>query len=211
MRISMHPRGDEMNVAIVDYGTGNLHSLARALEAEGAAVTIEPDLAVASQADAVVLPGVGAFGAAASRIGSGTVALHEALLNGLPCLGICLGMQLLYEASEESGGTGLCILGGSSRRIRATRIPQMGWNDVDVQRDDPLFSGITDPVMYYANSFVVEPSDDAAVIAYTSYGEDRFPAVVRQGNLWGVQFHPEKSGTPGRTLLRNFLNTARDR
>jgi glutamine amidotransferase len=87
----------------------------------------------------------------------------------------------------------------------------MGWNDVDVHRDDPLFAGITEPVMYYANSFVVEPADDAAVLAYTSYGDDRFPAAVRQGNLWGVQFHPEKSGSPGRNLLRNFLNAARDR
>jgi glutamine amidotransferase len=200
-----------MNVTIVDYGTGNLHSLAHGLEAEGAVVTIEADLAVASRADAVVLPGVGAFGAAASRIAGGTVALHEALLGGLPCLGICLGMQLLFEASEESAGTGLCIFGGGSRRVRATRIPQMGWNDVDVHRDDPLFAGITEPVMYYANSFVVEPADDAAVLAYTSYGDDRFPAAVRQGNLWGVQFHPEKSGSPGRNLLRNFLNAARDR
>ena len=200
-----------MNVAIVDYGTGNLHSLAKALESEGAIVTIERDLASAVTAGAVVLPGVGAFGAASSQLAAGTVPLHEAILAGLPCLGICLGMQLLYEASEEGAGSGLCLMGGGSRRVRASRVPQMGWNDVEVMRDDPLFAGVDNPVMYYANSFVVEPSDDAAVLAYTSYGTDRFPAVVRQRNLWGVQFHPEKSGREGRRLLRNFLTAAGDR
>jgi imidazole glycerol-phosphate synthase subunit HisH len=200
-----------MNVTILDYGTGNLHSLGKALQAEGAAVRIEKDLATAAHADAVVLPGVGAFGEAASQLTGGTVRLHTALLNGLPCLGICLGMQLLFESSEESPGTGLCVLGGRSRRVRASRVPQMGWNDVETMRSDPLFGGLDAMVMYYANSFVVEPSDDASVIAYTTYGEDRFPAVVRHLNLWGVQFHPEKSGLAGRQLLRNFLNAARDR
>jgi glutamine amidotransferase len=200
-----------MNVTILDYGTGNLHSLMKALEAEGATVSLEADLAVAARANALILPGVGAFGAAADQLTSGTVAVHEALLGGLPCLGICLGMQLLFETSEEGPGSGLCVLGGSSRRLRSPRIPQMGWNDVEVMQDDELFRGLDDTVMYYANSFVVEPADDASVIAYSSYGEDRFPAVVRQRNLWGVQFHPEKSGRTGRKLLRNFLSAAEGR
>jgi glutamine amidotransferase len=200
-----------MNVAIVDYGTGNLHSLAKALQSEGATVAIEQDLELAAAADAVVLPGVGSFGAASSRLTGGMVSLHKALLEGLPCLGICLGMQLLYESSEEGSGEGLCVLGGRSRRIRAQRIPQMGWNDVEPLREDPLLSGLDEIVVYYANSYVVEPSDDAAVVAYTSYGGDRFPAVVRQRNLWGVQFHPEKSGHAGRRILRNFLTEARAR
>jgi glutamine amidotransferase len=200
-----------MNVAIVDYGTGNLHSLRKALEAEGAGVHVEKDLATAALADAVVLPGVGSFTAAAQGITSGTVALHEALLGGLPCLGICLGMQLLFERSDEGPGSGLCIIGGASRRLYAPRVPQMGWNDVEPLHDDALFRGIDDMVMYFANSFVVEPVDDSSVIAYSTCGEDRFPAVVRQRNLWGVQFHPEKSGHAGRKLLRNFLNAAEER
>jgi glutamine amidotransferase len=200
-----------MKVAIIDYGAGNLHSLAKALEAEGVQVVMETELATATHADAVVLPGVGAFGAAAARLAEGRDAMREAVTNGLPCLGICLGMQLLFERSEESEGDGLSLLRGSVRRVRAPRVPQMGWNDVDVHHDDRLFRGMNDFVMYYANSFVVEPADDAAVLAYSSYGEDRFPAVVRQHNLWGVQFHPEKSGKAGRTLVRNFLSAAGER
>lgn len=200
-----------MNVVVVDYGTGNLHSLSKALQAEGATVHLEKDLASAALADAVILPGVGSFTAASTDLANGTVALHEALLAGLPCLGICLGMQLLFERSDEGPGTGLCILGGASRRLQSARVPQMGWNDVEPLHEDPLFRGIDDLVMYYANSYVVEPSDDSSVIAYSTCGEDRFPAVVRQRNLWGVQFHPEKSGPAGRKLLRNFLNAAEER
>ncbi len=197
-----------MNLSIVDYGTGNLHSLAKVLQAEGVSVTIEPDPATAAGADAVVLPGVGSFGVAASRL-AGSSALKDAIAAGLPCLGICLGMQLLYEGSDEGVGSGLGLLNGRSRRVRAPRLPQMGWNDVEPMRPDALFDGLDEIVVYYANSYVVEPADDGAVLGYTTYAQDRFPSVIRDGSTWGVQFHPEKSGPVGRTMLRNFLNAVR--
>ena len=197
-----------MNVALIDYGTGNLHSLMKALEAGGANVYIEPDPANARAADALVLPGVGAFGAAAAHITANAEALHSAIQAGMPCLGVCLGMQLLFETSEEGPGAGLAAMAGHVRAVKAKRLPHMGWNDVAMM-DDPLFEGLDRLVAYYANSFAVQPTDSSEVIAWTTYGEDRFPAAVRRDRVWGVQFHPEKSGAPGLRLLRNFIEHAR--
>jgi glutamine amidotransferase len=197
-----------LDVAILDYGCGNLHSLAKALRAGGAAPRVVGDAAQAATAGAVVLPGVGAFGAAAERLGRGIAALRDALAGGLPCLGICLGMQLLFADSEEGAGRGLATLAGSVRRLRAPRLPHMGWNDVVAARPDPLLAGVEPLVAYFAHSFVAAPADPAAVVAWTTHGGDRFPAVVRRGNSWGVQFHPEKSGAAGLRLLRNFLELA---
>lgn len=193
-----------MNVALIDYGAGNLHSLSKALESGGARVSLEADPNRAPRADAIVLPGVGAFGAAAARLTGGSAALQAALREGKPCLGICLGMQLLFESSEEGLGTGLGVIGGHVRRLRARRLPHMGWNEVACT-DDPLFDGIGGLVAYYANTFACEPADQAEVIAWTQYGAERFPAAVRHGRIWGVQFHPEKSGPLGLQLIRNFL------
>jgi imidazole glycerol-phosphate synthase subunit HisH len=194
-----------MNIALIDYGTGNLHSLIKALEAGGAAVNVEQDMTAAVDSDAVVLPGVGAFGAAAAQLAPGAAALHGAIAAGKPCLGICLGMQLLFETSEEGTGVGLNVLNGQVRRLHARRLPHMGWNEV-MMMDDPLFSGLSNMLGYYANSYIVEPTDDSEVIAWTQYGKERFPAAVRRDNVWGVQFHPEKSGAPGLRLIRNFLS-----
>jgi len=193
-----------MKIALIDYGTGNLHSLAKALQLGGAEVTVEHQLERAVAADALVLPGVGAFGAAAAQLGAAATVLHQALAAGKPCLGICLGMQLLFEGSEEGTGPGLSVLNGHVRRIFAQRLPHIGWNQV-VMFDDPLFGGIDDLVAYYANSFVAAPTDETDVIAWTQYGADRFPAAVRRGRVWGVQFHPEKSGQAGLRVIRNFL------
>lgn len=197
-----------MNVAIVDYGTGNLHSLAKALQASGASVAIEQDLAAVTRADAIVLPGVGAFGDAAARLAAGSDALRQTLAAGRPCLGICLGMQLLFGASEEGEGRGLGIFEGSVRRLHTRRVPHMGWNDVAPDGQDPLFEEGTFTA-YYANSYVVEPGESTNVIAWTDYDRVRFPAAVRRQNVWGVQFHPEKSGAPGLRLLDAFLRQAR--
>lgn len=193
-----------MNIAVVDYGTGNLHSLVKGLENSGAQVWVEADLNRAVAADAIVLPGVGAFGAAATQLAPGMPALHEAISAGKPCLGICLGMQLLFKSSEEGPGSGLSALGGSIRRLTGRRVPHMGWNDVEMV-DDPLFSGMQHFVAYYANSYVVQPEDESDVIAWSRYGRDRFPAAVRRDSVWGVQFHPEKSGAAGLQLLGNFI------
>jgi imidazole glycerol-phosphate synthase subunit HisH len=196
-----------MNVALIDYGTGNLHSLIKALELGGACVRVEQELERAVLADAIVLPGVGAFGAAAAQLGPGTAVLRDALAAGRPCLGICLGMQLLFEHSEEGTGPGLSVLGGYVRRLVAPRLPHIGWNQV-IMIDDPLFAGLSDLVAYYANGFAAAPGDVTEVIAWTQYGPDRFPAAVRRGRVWGVQFHPEKSGPAGLRVIRNFLAQA---
>jgi imidazole glycerol-phosphate synthase subunit HisH len=197
-----------LNVAIFDYGTGNLHSLAKAFEDAGAHVKIEPELVNALQFEALVLPGVGAFGAAASKIALFAPSLRAALASGHPCFGICLGMQLLFESSEEGEGAGLAAFRGRVRKLNARRVPQMGWNDIEIAGDDPLFDGMDDLIAYYANSYVADASDDNNVLAWTQYEGERFPAAVRRDKTWGVQFHPEKSGQAGLKVIRNFLEAA---
>jgi glutamine amidotransferase len=197
-----------MEVALFDYGTGNLHSLTRAIEHAGHSVRIESDAERVLAARALVLPGVGAFGAAAGLLAPAAPALREALDRGFPCLGICLGMQLLFDESEEGPGAGLGALRGCVRRLEARRVPHMGWNQVQLVASDPLFHGAPEPFAYFANSFVVEPEDDGCVVAYTEYAGRRFPSVVRRGRTWGVQFHPEKSDAAGLRIIRNFLSQA---
>lgn len=194
-----------MNVAVLDYGIGNIHSLVKAIEVGGAKVGVETEAARALRYDALVLPGVGAFGAAAGIIAPLAPTIRAALADGFPCLGICLGMQLLFETSEEGLGMGIGFLRGNVRRMRARRVPHMGWNSFEKTAHDPVFSDLDDNIVYYANSFVVEPLDAADVIAVTEYNGDRFVAAVRHHRTWGVQFHPEKSGPTGLQLLRNFL------
>jgi len=206
-----------MRIALCDYGTGNLHSLTKALQAHGASVRIDDDPARLLEADAMVLPGVGAFGAAAARLVPGRAAILDALEAGFPCLGICLGMQLLFDRSEESPGEGLGFIPGKVRRLRAERVPQMGWNTVEPATGapsneppapDPIFAASSAPTVYYANTYVGEPDDDRDVIAWTTYGRDRFAAAVRRRRTWGVQFHPEKSSTGGLRILGSWLAEA---
>lgn len=197
-----------MNVALFDYGTGNLHSLSRAIQAAGHNVTIESDPDHVLAADALVLPGVGAFGAAASLLAPAADRIRAAIEEGFPCLGVCLGMQLLFDGSEEGPGMGLGVLPGNVRRLHARRVPHMGWNRVDPIGPDPLFNGTGETLVYYANSYVAEPEDDACVIAYTEYAGRRFVAAVRHKRTWGVQFHPEKSDATGLRIVRNFLRQA---
>jgi glutamine amidotransferase len=193
-----------LNVAILDYGVGNLHSLAKALARTGCSVRIASDAERALQADALVLPGVGAFGAAASVLAPHRDRLRQRLQSGMPCLGICLGMQLLFAESEEAHGCGLDVIPGRVRRLRADRLPQMGWNRVE-PTDDPLFAGLPTLDAYYANSYVSAPLNDGLVIAWSEFAGDRFAAAVRQDRVWGVQFHPEKSGARGLDVLGNFV------
>ena len=129
-----------MKVTIFDYGAGNLHSLAKALERDGCAVTVETDPVRATDTDVLVLPGVGAFGSATDRLAPGRDAMRDAVLAGLPTIGICLGMQLLFDASEEGDGRGLGVIGGRVTRLRALRVPQIGWNDVEPAVVDPLLA-----------------------------------------------------------------------
>lgn len=197
-----------MRVTIFDYGAGNLHSLAKSLSMGGVEVVVEPDPTVATKTDALVLPGVGAFSAAADRIAPALGDMRRALGNGLPVLGICLGMQLLFDSSDEGPGEGLGVISGHVRRLSAIRVPQIGWNSVD-DACDPLFSAAPLRVAYYANSFVCEPHDERIVTAWSRHEGDRFPAAIRAGNVVGVQFHPEKSSSAGVEFVRAFLREAK--
>ena len=197
-----------MNVALFDYGAGNLHSLGKALEGAGTGVVVTSDWHEALSMDALVLPGVGAFGAAASALPPDRTEIRQALEGGLPCLGICLGMQLFFEDSEESEGDGIGLVPGKVRLLDAPIVPQMGWNDVEIA-SDRIFEGVGPLVAYYANSYVCVPEDEGDAIAWSEYDGRRFAAGVRRANTWGLQFHPEKSSGPGRRIVSNFVAAAR--
>lgn len=197
-----------MRVTIFDYGAGNLHSLAKAIEASGVETTLETDPVAAIETDVLVLPGVGAFGAAAERLAPGREHIRRALEDGLPCLGICLGMQLLFEHSDEGAGEGIGLIPGVVRRLDARRVPHIGWNSVDDARD-PLFTRAPLEVAYFANSYVCRPASDDFVTAWTTHESDRFPAAVRHSRTVGVQFHPEKSSGAGVQLIHAFLEEVR--
>jgi len=197
-----------MDVAVADYGVGNLYSISKGLEAAGARARVVPDMAELLDADCIVFPGVGAFGAAMGALRPILPELRARIASGTPTLGICLGMQLLFERSEESKGEGLSVLSGEVRRFKTGRIPQMGWNDVEWAEDE-LFDGLPrSPQFYFANSYVCHPTKDIG-IAVTEYGE-RFPSAVRDDAVIGVQFHPEKSGSPGLKILSNFISIAEE-
>ena len=195
-----------MKATVMDYGVGNLHSISKALERAGAEVEIVDDPSRLLEAECIVFPGVGAFGAAANRLRPMLPALRGRISNGLPVLGVCLGMQLLFERSAESAGDGVAVLAGNVVRIAAERVPHMGWNDVEA-KDDPLFEGVPEgSKFYFANSFICRPEENIT-IAETVYGE-RFVSAVRKGCVCGVQFHPEKSAGPGLRVIENFVRIA---
>lgn len=195
-------------IAIVDYGIGNLASVRKAFAKIGAEakVTSSPD--EIAGAEKVVLPGVGAFGKAVEHLAEqGLVEqVRKAIAEGKPFLGICLGMQLLFASSEEAPGMkGLGILPGNVRRFRGvTKVPQIGWNEVHQTRTSPLFASIPEAAyFYFVHSYYVAPQDHATVLALADYGGE-YAAAVGKENVWGVQFHPEKSQAWGLALLRNF-------
>ena len=203
-----------VRVALFDYGAGNLHSLRKGLEVGGAEVTVTTQWDEALARDALVLPGVGSFGAAVKALEGHEERVRDALADGLPCLGICLGMQLLFAKSEEGPGTGIGFVPGRVRKLRTRTIPQMGWNDVTSSTEEgtgnPLLAGLESGwAAYYANSFVCEVEAADEVIAHSEYEGETFPAALNRGRTWGVQFHPEKSSVPGLRLLRNFLAEVR--
>lgn len=200
-----------MKVTIFDYGAGNLHSLAKAISEAGVTVAVEPDPMRAIETDVLVLPGVGAFGPAARRLAPGLNAMRSALGDGLPCLGICLGMHLLFADSQENDGadTGLGLIAGTVARLDAVRVPQIGWNTIDAATD-PLLVEAPLPYAYYANGYVCRVQDETSVVrAWSTHEGDRFPALVRWRQTIGVQFHPEKSSTPGLRFIRTFLDSTR--
>lgn len=193
-----------MLVTMFDYGAGNLHSLGKALAVAGASVRTESDPFACLDADTLVLPGVGAFAPAAARLAPAREAMRAAIADGLPVVGICLGMQLLFDASAEGDGRGLGVMRGRVERLRAARVPQMGWNAVsDVA--EPLMRRAPLEWAYYANSYVARPVDEQCVTAWSELDGFRFPAIVRSGRVIGVQFHPEKSSRAGVAFLAAAL------
>jgi glutamine amidotransferase len=199
-------------VAVLDYGVGNLHSAAKALDRAGADVRVVPTVEEAAGAAGLVVPGVGAYGACLSGLASagGAAAVAGWLEGGRPLLGICVGMQLLFEASEEGPvGDGVGVVPGKIRRLTGpVKIPHIGWDEVAVRPGSRLFAGLGDGTrFYFVHSYAPEPGGDA-VAAVCDYGGP-FAAAVEYGNLFGTQFHPEKSGGAGLALLANFVTQAR--
>ena len=193
-------------VAIVDYGVGNLKSVANALSYLGCSSCITADLAELERADAIILPGVGAFPDAADRLRSGGLDQHVLAQGQKKVLGICLGMQLLLEQGREVRPCpGLGVIRGTVDRIPTqSKLPHIGWNSLRFFHHSPLFRGLDEGAyVYFVHSFSAQDTDPAQVIAVTDYGP-AVTAAVSSGNFYGTQFHPEKSGEVGLTILRNF-------
>lgn len=197
-----------MKVAIIDYGVGNLRSVEKAFAATGCEAMVTGDESELRKADRLVLPGVGAFGACAKALRERGFdrLVREQVRGGTPVLGVCVGMQLLFEESDEFGSTpGLGLMRGRVRRFENSLVvPHVGWNRIHQRKAHALFEGIDDgSFCYFVHSFYCEPADETVVVGQTEYG-GRYASVVAQGNVCGVQFHPEKSQEIGLRMLRNF-------
>jgi glutamine amidotransferase len=202
------------DVTIVDYGMGNLRSVEKAVVATGGHPSITADSAKVRTSERLILPGVGAFGDAMRNLTAGGLdrAILDAASAGTPVLGLCLGLELLFDESEEFGRHhGLNLIPGRVRKFagHGLRIPHVGWNQVEHIVEDPLLRGIPEGTyFYFVHSYLVEPESPAHAIGWTDYG-GRFCSIARRHNVWGAQFHPEKSQDAGKQLLRNFLDVAR--
>jgi glutamine amidotransferase len=202
--------GGSLVITVIDYGMGNLRSVSKALEMVGAKVRITSEKEAIRNADGIVLPGVGAFSQAMENLKRFNLipAIREFIERGRPFLGICLGFQLLFSESEEGGAPrGLDIIKGKVRRFRnRMKVPHMGWNELKPEGRMSLLSNIHFPCfVYFAHSYYVEPEDREVVATITEYGIE-FVSMVQKNNIYGVQFHPEKSGEKGLKILRNFCN-----
>ena len=198
-------------VAVLDYGIGNLRSAQKALERVGADAVLTADARVAASADAVVLPGVGAFGACMNALRTAGLesVVHDSVARGVPFMGICVGMQMLFDSSaEDETATGLGIIPGSVQWLSAdVPRPQMQWNQLNITKADDLFSGLDErPWMYFVHSLHGVPTDSSDVAATVHYGET-LNVAFRRGNVFATQFHPEKSATAGLQLLENFVKS----
>jgi len=197
-----------LSISLADYGVGNLHSLRKSLEICGAKVTVVSDMKDLLNAECIAFPGVGAFDKTMEKLLPYREQILDRLRSGTPCLGICIGAQIMMQGSEEGTSPGIGVMEGKVVKLKAERIPQMGWNIVDT--DDALFDGIENRYFYFAHSYHGEPTEKDVVKGTTEYEGERFPTLFRKWNTVGCQFHPEKSSTSGMQFLRNFIGFAED-
>jgi imidazole glycerol-phosphate synthase subunit HisH len=190
---------------IFDYGVGNLLSLKTALEKAGLEAVIGTSAKELAEADAIALPGVGAFTPAASKLNSIKDTITNKIQSGTPLLGICLGLQLFFEKSEEGPGNGLSLFKGKNVRLPNTvKVPHMGWNTLNIVKQNELFDGIAEgSFVYFVHSLYPVPVDEKIVCTQTEYGTT-FTSAIASKNIYGTQFHPEKSGDIGLKILKNF-------
>ena len=205
-------------VVVLDYGSGNIHSAAKAVEAAGARVEITADRGRIRDADGLLVPGVGAFGAVMQQLRAvrGDELIDRRLAGGRPVLGICVGMQIMFDSGDERGAVteGLGEWPGVVEELHAPVLPHMGWNTVDAPAESRLFAGLHDERFYFVHSYaarnwqleVTNAAIAAPLVTFSEHGE-RFVAAVENGPLWATQFHPEKSGDAGLRLLGNWLST----
>ena len=198
-------------IVVLDYGMGNLRSVTKALEHVGADPVLTHDHARVREADGIVLPGVGAMPKAMERVRSLRLdqVLRERVEDSIPLIGLCMGMQLLFESTTELGGAeGIGLLEGRVERLEAAKVPQIGWNEVSWRRASALTEGLPQPcAFYHANSFAPRPANEHDVLG-TADHEGEFVSVVERPPVYGLQSHPEKSGRDGLRLLRNFVRLA---
>jgi len=194
-------------VAVVNYGVGNLRSIRKGLEKSGAQVQITHKSADLRDADAIVLPGVGAFAPAVKNMAPISDVVAEAMNDGKPILGVCLGLQLLFtQSSEGESIRGLDFISGDVVRLpESVKTPQMGWNTIDFAKSHPLLDGVKDhSYVYFVHSYYPQPTDPDVIVTTTEYGV-RFPSMVAKKNLFATQFHPEKSSKTGLIMLKNSV------
>ncbi|WCN38196.1 imidazole glycerol phosphate synthase subunit HisH [Aneurinibacillus uraniidurans] len=196
-------------IAIIDYGMGNLHSVSKAVERLGYAYKFVSTADELLAADGAILPGVGAFGDAMKNLRElGLIEpIHQFVASGKPLVGICLGMQLLFDSSTEHGANeGLGLLPGRVERFEGDyKVPHMGWNRLAFLQDNRIFNGVEQGYVYFVHSYFLQPTEEnrPVLLATADYYQE-VPAIVGKGNVYGMQFHPEKSGTVGMKLLQNF-------
>ncbi len=196
-------------IAVIDYGMGNIYSIKNALNHLGAESRIVSDPGKLHNYDALIIPGVGSFTRTMENLEQFRDNLMDSLSSGTPFLGICMGMQALFERSEEGPGEGLGVIPGEVIRFEdSVSVPQIGWNEVVPERETPLFEGIDNRFFYFVHSYHCVPKDSSFTAARAQHGT-YFTAAVEKDNLWAVQFHPEKSGESGLKLLENFITYAR--
>lgn len=196
-------------IGVVDHGAGNLVSISQGLDRVGAEAVVVTQPRRLASCDGIVLPGVGSTGGVMAGIEAGGFA--DALrTSDRPLLGICVGMQVLFDTSDEDGARCLGLVAGTVRRLTgAPTLPHIGWNDLTVQRSNGLFDGLDEPIVYFVHSYAPQPQDPAVVTATAHHGE-RFVAAVAAGRVLGVQFHPERSGPVGLRVLSRFVAMCRD-